>query len=205
MAQLQLKSLLGKANALLQKGYELFGYTIVNKAELEDLIEQCNASIPADIKEAELIMSRKDEIVREAQNRAERMIQDARDEQARLVSRDEISKRAQEVLAKQKQQVEEYCENLQANALRETEEIKIASIRKAAVIQEGAEDYAAKIFDDMAGNIGQFLNNIQACQTALANQRSGRKAQMEAIAQEDVYPQPQQQQIAQNEENEEEE
>ena len=35
MAQLQLKSLLGKANALLQKGYELFGYTIVNKAELE--------------------------------------------------------------------------------------------------------------------------------------------------------------------------
>ena len=57
----------------------------------------------------------------------------------------------------------------------------------------------------MAGNIGQFLNNIQACQTALANQRSGRQAQMEAIAQEDVYPQPQQQQIAQNEENEEEE
>ena len=136
MAQLQLKSLLGKANALLQKGYELFGYTIVNKAELEDLIEQCNASIPADIKEAELIMSRKDEIVREAQNRAERMIQDARDEQARLVSRDEISKRAQEVLAKQKQQVEEYCENLQANALREAEEIKIASIRKAAKVTD---------------------------------------------------------------------
>ena len=132
------------------------------------------------------------------------MIQDARDEQARLVSRDEISKRAQEVLAKQKQQVEEYCENLQANAVREAEEIKITAIRKAAVIQEGAEDYAAKIFNDMAGNIGQFLNNIQACQTALANQRSGREAQMEAIAHEDVYPQ-QQQQIAQNDEYEEEE
>ncbi len=198
MAQLQLKSLLGKANALLQKGYELFGYTIINKAEMEDLIEQCNASIPADIKEAEMIMTRKDEIIREAQNRAERMIQDARDEQARLVSRDEISKRAQEVLSKQKQQVEEYCENLQANAIREAEEIKVTAIRKAAVIQEGAEDYAAKIFNDMSANIGQFLNNIQACQNALANQRSGREAQMEAIAQEEVYPQP-----SQNEEYEE--
>ncbi len=189
MAQLQLKSLLGKANALLQKGYELFGYTIVNKSELEELIEQCNASIPADIKEAEMLMARRDEIIREAQNRAERMIQDARDEQSRLVSRDEISKRAQEVLAKQKQQVEEYCENLQSNALREAEEIKVTAIRKAAVIQEGAEDYAAKIFDDMSANVSQFLNNIQACQTALANQRSGRQAQMEAIANEDVYPQ----------------
>lgn len=198
MAQLQLKSLLGKANALLQKGYELFGYTIINKSEMEDLIEQCNASIPADIKEAEMIMARKDEIIREAQNRAERMIQDARDEQARLVSRDEISKRAQEVLSKQKQQVEEYCENLQANAIREAEEIKVTAIRKAAVIQEGAEDYAAKIFNDMSANIGQFLNNIQACQNALANQRSGREAQMEAIAQEEVYPQ-----VTQNEEYEE--
>lgn len=198
MAQLQLKSLLGKANALLQKGYELFGYTIINKSEMEDLIEQCNASIPADIKEAEMIMARKDEIIREAQNRAERMIQDARDEQARLVSRDEISKRAQEVLSKQKQQVEEYCENLQANAIREAEEIKVTSIRKAAVIQEGAEDYAAKIFNDMSANIGQFLNNIQACQSALASQRSGREAQMQAIAQEEVYPQ-----VTQNEEYEE--
>lgn len=198
MAQLQLKSLLGKANALLQKGYELFGYTIINKSEMEDLIEQCNASIPADIKEAEMIMARKDEIIREAQNRAERMIQDARDEQARLVSRDEISKRAQEVLSKQKQQVEEYCENLQANAIREAEEIKVTAIRKAAVIQEGAEDYAAKIFNDMSANIGQFLNNIQACQNALANQRSGREAQMQAIAQEEVYPQ-----VTQNEEYEE--
>lgn len=198
MAQLQLKSLLGKANALLQKGYELFGYTIINKSEMEELIEQCNASIPADIKEAEMIMARKDEIIREAQNRAERMIQDARDEQARLVSRDEISKRAQEVLSKQKQQVEEYCENLQANAIREAEEIKVTAIRKAAVIQEGAEDYAAKIFNDMSANIGQFLNNIQACQNALANQRSGREAQMEAIAQEEVYPQ-----VTQNEEYEE--
>lgn len=198
MAQLQLKSLLGKANALLQKGYELFGYTIINKSEMEDLIEQCNASIPADIKEAEMIMTRKDEIIREAQNRAERMIQDARDEQARLVSRDEISKRAQEVLSKQKQQVEEYCENLQANAIREAEEIKVTAIRKAAVIQEGAEDYAAKIFNDMSANIGQFLNNIQACQNALANQRSGREAQMQAIAQEEVYPQ-----VTQNEEYEE--
>lgn len=195
MAQLQLKSLLGKANALLQKGYELFGYTIINKSEMEDLIEQCNSSIPADIKEAEMIMARKDEIIREAQNRAERMIQDAREEQARLVSRDEISKRAQEVLSKQKQQVEEYCENLQANSIREAEEIKVTAIRKAAVIQEGAEDYAAKIFDDMAANIGQFINNIQACQNALANQRSGREAQMEAIANEEIYPQ---QQIPQN-------
>jgi hypothetical protein len=203
MAQLQLKSLLGKANALLERGYELFGYTIVNKSAMESLIIECNKCIPADIKEAEMLLARKEEIVKDAQARAERIIQDAVAEQERLISRDEVSKRLQEVITNQKQQVEQYCENLQANAIKEAEEIKVSAIRKAATIQEGAEDYAAQIFDNMAQNISGFLNNIQMCQKALAEQRIGRQSQMQAIANESVYPQQEQQE--QSSENSEEE
>ncbi len=172
MAQLQLKSLLGKANAILEKGNSFLGQVLINKAEMSALIEEIVACIPADIREAEVIISRKDEIVQEAQNRAERIIQEAKNEQARLVSDNEILHKVQDALTKQKQQVDEYCENIQLTAAKNAEEIKILAIRDAAQIQEGAENYAEKIFSDMGANIAQVLTNVHACQQALAEQKA---------------------------------
>lgn len=179
MAQLQLKRLLGKANALLEKGNNFFGQVLVNKIEMKQLIEECDASIPADIKEAEMIISRRDEIIREAQNRAERIIQDAITEQNRLVSDNEVLRKVQDEFTKQKQRVDEYCENLQITAAKNAEEIKIAAVREAARINVGAEDYAEKVFDSLASNvtqvlaeINQILGNVNMCQKALADKRN---------------------------------
>lgn len=179
MAQLQLKRLLGKANALLEKGNNFFGQVLVNKTEMEELIKECDASIPADIKEAEMIISRRDEIIREAQNRAERIIQEAITEQNRLVSDNEVLRKVQDEFTKQKQRVDEYCNNLQNEAAKSAEEIKIAAVREAARINVGAEDYAERIFNTLASNItqvmgdmNQILNNVNICQRALADKRN---------------------------------
>ena len=176
MTQLQLKSLLGKINGVIEKGYNLFGYVVVKKNDVTNLINEMAECIPADIREAELIISRKEEMVNEAQNRAERIIQDAIKEQARLISDNEISRKVQEAVTQQKQQVDEYCENVQNTAIKNAEETKVLAIREAATIQEGAEDYAEKIFNDMEANISQILNNVHYCQQALAEQKSRRGA-----------------------------
>ena len=176
MAQLQLKNLLSQANAILERGNNFFGKVLVDKSEMAALIEEINACIPADVREAELIIARKEDIIREGQNRAERIIQDAMNEQARLVSDNEVLRKVQEAAKKQKQQVEEYCENLQNTAAKNAEEIRILAIREAAKIQEGSEDYAEKIFNDMAANIGQILNNVHLCQQALAEQKARHKS-----------------------------
>ena len=192
MAQLQLKSLLGKANAILEKSTNLFGYVVVNKDEMSNLIEEIVACIPADIKEAEMLISRKEEIVREANNRAERIIQDAVNEQARLVSNNEVMMKVQDAVTKQKQQVDEYCENVQNSAVKNAEEIKIMAIREAAKIQEGAEAYAERIFNEMAANISQVLNNVNICQRALAEQKSRHQGQRPQ--EQNVQEQPDQEQ-----------
>lgn len=186
MAQLQLKRLLGQINALLEKNNNFFGQVIVNKAETQELIKECVDSIPADIKEAEMIISRRDEIIREAQNRAERIIQDAITEQNRLISDNEISRKVHDELTKQKQRVDEYCENLQNTAAKAAEEIKIAAVREAARINVGAEDYAERIFNTLASNItqvmgdmNQILNNVNFCQKALADKRNQSVAEQE--------------------------
>lgn len=174
MTQLQLKSLLGKVNAILERSNNFFGYVFLKKSEMTALIEEIVACIPADIREAELIISRSEDIKREAENRAERIIQDARKEQARLISDNEIMHKLQEEVTKRKQQINEYCENVQTSASNKAEEINTNAIREAARIQEDSENYAEQIFNDMANNIGQILANVNYCQRALAEKKAGR-------------------------------
>ena len=99
MAQLQLKSLLGKANAIIEKGSNFFGKVLVDKEEMLNLIEEIVACIPADIKEAEMIIANKDKTIQDAQNRAERIIQEGIHEQSRLVSDNEIMSRVKDAVA----------------------------------------------------------------------------------------------------------
>jgi len=172
MTQIQIKSLLGKANAIIEKGSSFFGKVVISKDEMIEIIEAIAKSVPNDIHEAELILARKEEIIQEAQNRAERIIQEGINEQSRLVSEHEILRRVQEAATKQKQQVEEYCENIQSQAAHNAEEIKLMSIKEASRIQLGSEDYAEKIFSDLAANVNQVLENIRMCQHALAEQRA---------------------------------
>lgn len=172
MAQIQIKSLLGKVRGLVEKGNAFFGKVLVPKEEIIELIDAIANSIPNDIHEAELILARKEEILQEAQNRAERIIQDGVNEQARLVNDNEILRRVQEAATKQKQQVEEYCESLQSQAARNADEIKLISIKEASRMQLGSEDYAEKIFNDLAVNVAQIMENIRMCQNALAEQRA---------------------------------
>lgn len=172
MTQMQIKSLLGKANALVEKSSTVFGKVLIPKDEMVEIIEAIAKSLPNDLHEAELILARKEEIIQEAQNRAERIIQDGINEQARIVSEHEILRRVQEAATKQKQQVEEYCENIQSQAAHNAEEIKLMSIKEASRIQLGSEDYAEKIFIELAANVNQILENIRMCQHALAEQRA---------------------------------
>ena len=188
MAKLQLKSLLGKANAIIENGTNFFGKVLIDKEEMMNLIEEIVACIPADIKEAEMIISGKEKTIQDAHNRAERIIQEAVNEQARLVSDNEVLRKVQDAVTQQKQHVDEYCENIQLAAAKNAEEIKITAIRDAAQIKEGAENYAEQIFQEMANNVSQILNKIVVCQNLLAQQRSQSSIQQEQEAPQSSQP-----------------
>lgn len=172
MAQIQIKILLGKARELIEKSHCFLGKVFLSKNEIIEIVDSIAANIPNDIHEAELILARKEEIIQEAQNRAERIIQDGVNEQSRLVNEHEVLRRVQEVATKQKQQIEEYCENLQSQTSRNVEEMKLLSVKEASRIQLGSEDYAEKIFNDLASNVEQILANIRMCQSALNEQKA---------------------------------
>lgn len=67
----------------------------VDKEEIYDLLDQMRATIPEEIKQARWIVKERQEMLAEAKREAERIVKEAHDEQLRLVSEQEVVKQAE--------------------------------------------------------------------------------------------------------------
>ena len=67
----------------------------VDKEEIYDILDQMRATIPEEIKQARWIVKERQEMLAEAKREAERIIKEARDQQARLISDEEVYKQAE--------------------------------------------------------------------------------------------------------------
>jgi vacuolar-type H+-ATPase subunit H len=104
------------------------------------------ATIPEEIKQARWIVKERQEMLAEAKREAERVVKEARDQQSRLISDEEVYKQAERA-------AEEIIEDA-----RETER----SIRL------GAEDYADEILSTLEVNLQKFLAAVQRGRDRLA-------------------------------------
>lgn len=173
MTQLRIKELLGKANFLLDKGLHIMpGFVIIRNAEMEATLDRIDASIPEDIKEAEIILRRRDEMYSEAQNRAERIINDAQSEAARVLSESELLRAVQQEAAKIREQVINDCEEIKNQAMQEAENTKIQAMQEAIKIREGAENYAEQILNNLDTDLNQLQQIVRNGQIYLEKQKA---------------------------------
>ena len=118
----------------------------VDKEEIYDILDQMRATIPEEIKQARWIVKERQEMLAEAKREAERIIKEARDEQTRLISNEEVVKQAE-------RQADEIIEEARA---RERE------------IRLGAEDYADDILNTLEVNLTKFTAAVQRGRDRLA-------------------------------------
>jgi len=104
------------------------------------------ATIPEEIKQARWIVKERQEMLAEAKREAERVVKEARDQQSRLISDEEVYKQAERA-------AEEIVEDA-----RETER----------AIRLGAEDYADEILSTLEVNLQKFLAAVQRGRDRLA-------------------------------------
>lgn len=78
------------------KSMPLSASVLVNKAEMLALLDELRAGLPDELREAQWVIKDRDEVIDQGRKEAERIIADARTEQARLVSRTEVMKAATE-------------------------------------------------------------------------------------------------------------
>ena len=111
----------------------------VDREEIYDLLDQMRATIPEEIKQARWIVKERQEMLEEAKRESERVVREAREQQARLVSDEEVTKQAERA-------AEDILEDARAREL----EIRL-----------GAEDYADDILNTLEINLSKFIAAVQ--------------------------------------------
>ena len=121
------------------RGVPLSGDVRVNKEEMYDLLDQMRATIPEEIKQARWIVKERQEMLAEAKREAERIVAEAKDKQAQLVSQEEVVRQA-----------ERLAEDIVEEARAREREIRL-----------GAEDYADEILSTLEVNLQKFIGAVQ--------------------------------------------
>ena len=118
----------------------------VDKEGIYDLLDQIRATIPEEIKQARWVVKERQEMLAEATREAERMVNQAREFQERLISDEEVAKQAERA----------------AEVI-----IEDARGRKREIVL-GGEDYAGEILNTLEFNLSKFNVAVQRGRERLA-------------------------------------
>ena len=164
MPQNGVYDLLQMSEIALDEGYSVLKYTVVNKREIEELIDRIYAALPTEVQEARLFLKRKEELQNEAQQKANKIVQDAQNEADRKLSESDQMKAIEREGNRIKNEVYEECEKMKHIALQDAENIRLQATDEAMKIREGAELYAERLFACLEGNLTQLQQDVKNCQ-----------------------------------------
>lgn len=186
MPQTGVYDLLKMLEIALDEGYSVLKYTVVNKREIEALIDRIYAALPVEVQEARLFLKRKEELQKEAQQKAAKIVQDAQSEADRMLSESDRIKAIEREGIRIKNEVVADCENIKHTALQDSEKIRLMATDEAMKIREGAELYAQQVLTSLEDNLTQLqqvVKNGQIYMEQIKNDSVGRYSTQTSQAQ----------------------
>lgn len=141
MNRMNLIILLDRLDQLIESAPEipLTGKSLVDAEEALDLVDKIRNAIPEEVKRAEWLTSEKERVIQEGQAEAERIVLQAEEYVAKLVSESQISARAQE------------------NAKRMLDEAR----KQAREIEAGADAYARTVLESLETSLTRTLDVVR--------------------------------------------
>src|SRR5574344_1959550 len=150
MQQNGVYDLLKMLEIALDEGYSVLKYTVVNKREIETLIDRIYAALPVEVQESRLFLKRKEDLQNEAQQKATQIIQDAQNERDRILSESD-----------QLKAIEREGIRIKHDALQDAENIRLQATDEAVKIREGAELYAEQVLTSLENNLTQLQKVVK--------------------------------------------
>ncbi len=159
MTELRVSHLIDEADEMLDNKFHVGSYCLfMNTDDIQDILSKIRAILPEEIKTAEMILKRRDDIYMEAQSRADRIISEAQNTAANILSESELIRAVREKAAKIQEQVKENCEEMKNKATEEAEQVRRIAYQEALQTREGAQAYA----DDVLSNVEQYIDQIHS-------------------------------------------
>lgn len=172
MTELRVSHLIDEADEMLDNKFHVGSYCLfMNTDDIQDILSKIRAILPEEIKTAEMILKRRDDIYLEAQSRADRIISEAQNTAANILSESELIRAVREKAAKIQEQVKDNCEEMKNKAAEEAENIRRSALQEAMQTREGAQAYAEKVFYNLDRNIDDIHKMVRNCQDLLLQQK----------------------------------
>jgi vacuolar-type H+-ATPase subunit H len=148
--------------------------TIVNGEKLVPLLDRIRENLPVEVQNAQRLLERRDEIVNDAQAKANHILQESKRQSEFLLSESELLRAVHEEAARIRQQITMELEAMQKKAYEESQALRAQAMEEATAIRAGADQYAEAIL----GNLDKSLVEFQA--VVRNGQRYLKKARIDA-------------------------
>lgn len=152
-------------------------FTIVNGEKLVPLLDRIRENLPAEVQQAQRVLDRRDEIVTEAQAKANQILQEAKKQSEFMLSESELLRAVHEEANRIRQQITLELEAMRKKAFEEAEAARAQAYEEASSVRQGADQYAEVILGSLDKSLVEF-------QTVVRNgQRHLKKVRMDAAQQ----------------------
>jgi hypothetical protein len=138
-----------KMEGYIREGTWLFGWRILSEERLIEYIEKMRSTLPEEVGRAKVIATNKDRVIREAQEKAQSIVDEATTAHSQLVEQSEISRQARATADV---------------VLREAEE-------KSRKVRQGADSYAVQVLAELEARLSTALGSVRKGQEALNQQQ----------------------------------
>ncbi|MGL5876693.1 MAG: hypothetical protein ACRC2V_02745 [Xenococcaceae cyanobacterium] len=150
----------------------MLGLTMIDEEQVLDRLDSIKNNLPEVLRQAWQLIDREREIVEDAQNYAKEIVAEAEQSAAKILSETDLVRQAEAEAAKVKMEVQQECDRLKQQTLEEIEQIRqqtrqeVQQWRELAHvecedIQNGADDYADVVLDNLEGQLSQMLETIR--------------------------------------------
>lgn len=152
-------------------------FTVVNGEKLVPLLDRIRENLPAEIQQAQRVLERRDEIVNDAQLKANQILQEAKKQSEFMLSESELLRAVHEEASRVRQQITMELEAMRKKAFEEAEAARAQAYEEATSVRVGADQYAEAILGSLDKSLLEF-------QTVVRNgQRHLKKVRMDAAQQ----------------------
>ncbi|WP_082803707.1 MULTISPECIES: DivIVA domain-containing protein [unclassified Anabaena] len=149
----------------------LTGRTLVDEEKLLEQLDFIRVSLPSIFQEAAVILAQKDEILLEAEEYGQQLVDAAVAKRAQILAESDIIRQAEKDAEQLRRQVQQECDAMMKETLaeieqkrracqQELEEMRQTAIAQAQEIETGADEYADRVLEGIEQDLKDMLRII---------------------------------------------
>ena len=135
---------------------------VIDRRRLLDFIDQLRATVPAEVREAQEVLSHKEEVLAQADEEVALRLARADEEVERRISESEVTKsaevRGEQLIAQAQHEAERLLEEIQ----KEVEEKRLEGKRLASEQMDEADRYALEMLRKLEQQLDAFMSSVRS-------------------------------------------